>query len=64
MKFIKFRRHNQFLITSEHHISPRGDMLAEVAFVLDLKFYNKMKSFHLDPLTELARAGEASKSPV
>lgn len=63
MKFVKFGKHNQFPITSYHHISPRGDMLAESALILDPKFYNKISSFYVNPLPELARV-EVSMSPV
>lgn len=38
-------------------------MLAESALILDPKFYNKISSFYVNPLPELARV-EVSMSPV
>lgn len=38
-------------------------MRAELALILDLKFYSKINSFHVYPFTELVRA-KVSSSPV
>lgn len=63
IKFIKFGKHSQFLITSYHHIGPRGDMWAALALILNLKFYSKINSPRVYPFTELVRA-KVSTSPV